>query len=442
MKRCGEFFFIVFISAMFILSPVITFSAEKGQEGIIIDENEKQLYLQTFKGVIEDYIAGLEKEGIDVNREVVEKELNNLLQLRGPLELNEKELEEYINVNQAKIDAMLQSIMSKDTEQLLGGEGLLGGLGGGASNESAEVEVVNAGAPNQVDSLFNTLGRLLGGVYEGFLFGGPLGAGLGVALGLAVDAGLSMAVILTIAVVAGVILAIIVGIGALPAGVIIGAIAGAIIGALLFAIVAAVIFGGGTFLVVTLSLIMVPVINVILALAAAVVVGVIVAFLAAIVGGIIGLVGGGILGLVSVPVAAIVGGLAGAASGGLFGAVVAGAGQIILIPLTLFLGAIGFVLGLVGGPIVGGAVGLLNTTGMALYSTTIKTIESYGDDYVYNIDSIVKTILNEAKELLGPASYNKIKLIEIVVDTADFTTAEGINKATEEVLGMLPSLAN
>ena len=442
---------------MFILNPVLSFSGEDNQESIIINENEMQTYLQTFHDVIENYIASLEKEGIKVNREVVEKELNNLLQYRGPLELNNKELNKYIDANKAQIDEILNNInnMAKDTEQL-GGGGILGGLGGGsggllggglggllggnASNGSDEV--VNSGGPNQVDSLFNTLGRLFGGVYEGLLFGGPLGAGLGVAAGLAVDAGLSISVILVIAVIAGVILALIVGIGAIPAGIIIGALAGLIIGALLFAVVAAIIFGGGTFLVVTLALIMVPIINVILALAAAVVVGVIVAFLAAIVGGIVGLVGGGILGLISVPVAAVIGGAAGAASGGLFGAVVSGAGQIILIPLTLFLGAIGFVLGLIGGPIIGGAAGFVSGgSGMTLFSSTVKTIESYGDDYVYNIDNIVKTTLAEAKRVLGPKSYNKIKSIEIIVDTADFTTAEGINRATEEILGLLPSLA-
>ena len=436
MKRCGELLFIVFISMMFILNPVLSFSGEDNQESIIINENEMQTYLQTFHDVIENYIASLEKEGIKVNREVVEKELNNLLQYRGPLELNNKELNKYIDANKAQIDEILNNInnMAKDTEQL-GGGGILGGLGGGsggllggglggllggnASNGSDEV--VNSGGPNQVDSLFNTLGRLFGGVYEGLLFGGPLGAGLSVAIGLALDVGISISVILGVAVVAGVILAIITGIGALPVSVIVGVLVGAIIGALLFAVVAGVIFGGGTaFLVVALTFILLPIINIILAVA----VGLSVAVIVGILGGIVGLIIGG------------------AGSGALFGGVLTLGGQIIFIPLILFLGAIGFVLGLIGGPIIGGAAGFVSGgSGMTLFSSTVKTIESYGDDYVYNIDNIVKTTLAEAKRVLGPKSYNKIKSIEIIVDTADFTTAEGINRATEEILGLLPSLA-
>ena len=444
---------------MFILNPVLSFSGEDNQESIIINENEMQTYLQTFHDVIENYIASLEKEGIKVNREVVEKELNNLLQYRGPLELNNKELNKYIDANKAQIDEILNNInnMAKDTEQL-GGGGILGGLGGGsggllggglggllggnASNGSDEV--VNSGGPNQVDSLFNTLGRLFGGVYEGLLFGGPLGAGLSVAIGLALDVGISISVILGVAVVAGVILAIITGIGALPVSVIVGVLVGAIIGALLFAVVAGVIFGGGTaFLVVALTFILLPIINIILAVAVGLSVAVIVGILGGIVGLIVGGVLGGIFGLIAVPVAGVLGGLiGGAGSGALFGGVLTLGGQIIFIPLILFLGAIGFVLGLIGGPIIGGAAGFVSGgSGMTLFSSTVKTIESYGDDYVYNIDNIVKTTLAEAKRVLGPKSYNKIKSIEIIVDTADFTTAEGINRATEEILGLLPSLA-
>ena len=449
MKRCGELLFVVFLSLAFIFEPALSFGAEKKQENITINEQDMQNYLQTFKGVMEKYINELEKQGIKVDRERVEKELNNLLQFKGPLELKEKELNEYINKNKDKINEMVKDLMSKDPEQLGGNlGGLLGGLGGGAGGGllgglggRASGGGVNSGAPGQIDSLMNMLGRTLGGTYEGFLFGGPLGAGLGVALGLAIDAGISMAVILGIAVIAGIILAIIVGIGALPISIIIGALAGAIIGALLFAVVAAVIFGGGTFLVVALTLILMPIVNIILAFVLAATIAVIVAFLAGIVGLIVGGVLGGILGLVAVPIAAIIGGVAGAGSGGLFGAVPAVAGQLIFIPLALFLGAIGFVLGLIGGPLFGGAAGLMNSAGMTTFSTTVKDIESYGDDYVNNIDKIVKNILSEAKKTFGPKSYNKIKSIEIIVDTADFNNADGINKATEEILNMIPSLA-
>ena len=424
MRRFGEIIFLVFLSMLFILSPVLAFGAEKKQESLTISEDDAQTYLLTFKSVIEKYMDELEKQGVKVDRKKVEKELNNLLQFRGPIELNEKQLLDYINKNQVEINLIAKDIMSKDPEQLVG-------LGGGS----------NRGAPGQIDSLMNTLGRIFGGTYEGFLFGGPLGAGLGVSIGLAIDAGISMSVILGIAVIAGIILAIVVGIGALPMSIIIGALAGAIIGALLFAVVAAVIFGGGTFLVVALTLLLLPILNIIIAFVVAATVAVIVAFLAGIVGLIVGGVLGGVLGLVAVPIAAIIGGVAGAGSGGLFGAVLAGAGQLIFIPLTLFLGAIGFVLGLVGGPLVGGAAGLMNSAGMLTFSSTVKDIESYGDEYVYNVDKIVKNILDNAKNTFGPKSYNKIKSIEIIVDTADFTTADGINQATEEILKLAPLLA-
>ena len=428
MRRFGEIIFLVFLSMLFILSPVLAFGAEKKQESLTISEDDAQTYLLTFKSVIEKYMDELEKQGVKVDRKKVEKELNNLLQFRGPIELNEKQLLDYINKNQEEINLIAKDIMSKDPEQL---GGLLGGLGGGS----------NMGAPGKIDNFMNTLGRIFGGTYEGFLFGGPLGAGLGVSIGLAIDAGISMSVILGIAVIAGTILAIVVGIGALPMSIIIGALAGTIIGALLFAVVAAVIFGGGTFLVVALTLLLLPILNIIIAFVVAATVAVIVAFLAGIVGLIVGGVIGGVLGLVAVPIAAIIGGVAGAGSGGLFGAVLAGAGQLIFIPLTLFLGAIGFVLGLVGGPLVGGAAGFMNSAGMSTFSLTVKDIESYGDDYVYNVDKIVKNILDNAKNTFGPKSYNKIKSIEIIVDTADFTTADGINQATEEILKLAPLLA-
>jgi len=52
------------------------------------------------------------------------------------------------------------------------------------------------------------------------------------------------------------------------------------------------------------------------------------------------------------------------------------------------------------------------------------------DDFIYNIDKIIMNALNEAKKALGPKAYNKIKQIEIIIDTADLTTQEGIVKAT------------
>ena len=67
-------------------------------------------------------------------------------------------------------------------------------------------------------------------------------------------------------------------------------------------------------------------------------------------------------------------------------------------------------------------------------------MESYGSDYLYHIDDIAMDILKTARNILGPKSYNTIKQIEVIIDTADLSSAEGINKANEQIIQMIPSL--
>jgi len=114
--------------------------------------------------------------------------------------------------------------------------------------------------------------------------------------------------------------------------------------------------------------------------------------------------------------------------------------------LAKTIGSIGFVLGTIiggiGAPLIGGVMGLLNSAGMKTASAVMKSVESYNnDDFIYNIDKIIMNALNEAKKALGPKAYNKIKQIEIIIDTADLTTQEGIVKATEEILNLAPIFA-
>ena len=465
MRRCGELLFVVFLSLAFILNPALTFGGEKKQESITINEQDLQNYLQTFKGVIEKYMDELEKQGIKVDRERVEKELNNLMQFRGPLELNEKVLNEYLEKNINKINEMIKDNMPKDPAQSggnlgnllgglggsaagggllggLGGGGLLGGLGGSGAGGAGAVSTgpTNMGAPGQIDSLMNTLGRVLGGLFEGTILGGPIGSALGVALGFALDAGISIAEIIGLAVLAGSILALMVFVALLIPGVLIGGIIGAIIWTLLTVVVIYLMVGSGTFLVVFFALFLLPFINIFIAALLALITSTIFSLLTVIPSAIVGGVIGGILGIFIAPIGAILAGFGGALIGGVGGAILAAAEQIIFIPIIVLFGLIGLVIGIPALAITDSILGLYVSTGRSVFSTAVKSVESYGSDYLYHIDDIAMDILRTARDILGPKSYNTIKQIEVIIDTADLSSAEGINKTNEQILQMLPAL--
>jgi uncharacterized protein (UPF0297 family) len=456
MRRFGEIVFLVFLSTLFILNPVLSFGAEKKQESVTINEQDMQKYLQTFKGVIEKYMDELEKQGIEIDRERVEKDLNNLLQFGGPLELNEKVLNEYLEKNINKMNEMINNIMSKDPAQLR--ENLAGGTGAVSNGPT------NEGAPGQIDYVMNMAGRVLGGVFEGIVLGFPgtvaLFTSLGLAIGLALDAGVSMAVILGCAALAGLIVGVIFALLSIFVLAFIGTFLGAIIGALILAAIVAIIIGIIVSLLVAIMIIsiltfmfIIPIFIFLLALVALIIVLLISPFamlLSIIVGGIggavVGGVGGGMAGFVLSPFTFIMGGISGGIIGGLAGSGLSLVGQVLFVPIILLLGSIGFVLGTIiggiGAPLIGGVMGLLNSAGMKTASAVMKSVESYNnDDFIYNIDKIIMNALNEAKKALGPKAYNKIKQIEIIIDTADLTTQEGIVKATEEILNLAPIFA-
>lgn len=450
MRRFGEIVFLVFLSTLFILNPVLSFGAEKKQESVTINEQDMQKYLQTFKGVIEKYMDELEKQGIEIDRERVEKDLNNLLQFGGPLELNEKVLNEYLEKNINKMNEMINNIMSKDPAQLR--ENLAGGTGAVSNGPT------NEGAPGQIDYVMNMAGRVLGGVFEGIVLGFPgtvaLFTSLGLAIGLALDAGVSMAVILGCAALAGLIVGVIFAFLSIFVLAFIGTFLGAIIGALILAAIVAIIIGIIVSLLVaimlmTLFTIIIPLI-ILIVLIIVLLISPIAMLSAIIVGGIggavVGGVGGGVAGFALSPFTFIMGGISGGIIGGLAGGGLSLVGQVLFVPIILLLGSIGFVLGTIiggiGAPLAGGVMGLLNSTGMKTTSAVMKSVESYNnDDFIYNIDKIIMNALNEAKKALGPKAYNKIKQIEIVIDTADLTTQEGIVKATEEILNLAPIFA-
>jgi hypothetical protein len=464
MRKCGELFFVFFLSLTFVLNPILSFGAEKKQESVTIKEQDMQKYLYTFKAVIEKYMNELGKEGLKIDREKVENELNNLLQFKGPLELNEKQLLDYIEKNDSKLNQVLKDIMSKDPNQL---SSIISGFGNRNNNGENSGEVSgpkNSGAPGQIDYVLNMAGRVLGGVFEGIVLGFPgtvaLFTSLGLAIGLALDAGVSMAVILGCAALAGLIVGVIFAFLSIFVLAFIGTFLGAIIGALLFAAIVAIIIGiivavlvAIIFASILTIIFIIPIFIAILALVAliiALMLSPIVMLLAIIVGGIggavIGGVGGGMAGFVLSPFTFIMGGISGGIIGGLAGGGLSLGGQILFVPIILLLGSIGFVLGTIvgaiGAPTIGGAMGLLNSVGMKTTAAVMKSVQNYNnDDFIYNIDKIITNALNETKKALGPKSFNKIKQIEIVIDTADLTTQEGIVKATEKVLNLAPIFA-
>jgi hypothetical protein len=332
-----------------------------------------------------------------------------------------------------------------------------------------------------------TSNPFLGAIFGG-LAGPFIGALLGGGIALAIDAGLSLIEIGVLAFSGAVLFGII--------GAIIGFIPGALLLGLISAVLGAIFFGvagaisGGIFGVITLifAIIAVPLLFIAGGLFGIVVGGIGSGIVNAVVGGPVG----SLIGI-------IIGGALGAALGTVGGVAFATVEQLLFIPIVLLLAAIGAVLGFFIGIPAGALLSLFspntdqtdeesneqedeennNTTvrptptrlGIPpnidnLTPTTpllpptnynpytvrskILTFLKISEKTIYNNDKDIYTnLIDSINDLL--VAYNKIFInnqnnitdeISYILNRSNLTTVNGINKATSEILNLIPAQNN
>ena len=283
---------------------------------------------------------------------------------------------------------------------------------------------------------------------------------------MAVDAGVTLVQILIGALLGGAVLGVVGTIVGFFGG-ILGLLAG-FFGPILIGIIIAVLIGlavfaikGGLFLVVGMPLIngllglfgaflgglgalLIPGILILIA-GSALIIFVVAAIFLGFFGLIVGIGMGPILGIVGFILGPIVGGFGGLIGGG----IIAGVGlgiltQAVFLPLLLFFGGFGLVLGLSFyysfGPVMGSTNDYLTPMSKAVLSTFEKYSNLESDALISQIDVVLKDLLHNLKSVMGRKSYNTLKTLEIIVDTTDFKDADSINHATEEVINLLPAM--
>jgi hypothetical protein len=153
--------------------------------------------------------------------------------------------------------------------------------------------------------------------------------------------------------------------------------------------------------------------------------------------------------LIFAPAGFIFGSLAAPTFGFIGGSVIGGIGglfitQMVFLPLIVFICLFTFVLGtaayMMVGPIIGSTNDYLTPFSKGIYSIYLNYKNMSDSEFFNNINKLLLDILNMMENTFNMKITNTIKSLEIIVDTTDFSDANEINKATEEILIILQTI--
>ena len=426
MAKLTNLFFLVILTLLFLLNPILSFAQENN---IVIKEQDFKTIVISIKDVLNKYINILVENGYKINNfDNINNDFDELLNNTG--DITKDDLNNFftdIKNNYKKLASMGQFSQNEDSSKM--------------------VQQL-AGLSVDLDNPISILMTLISGVIAGLTGGAGVINLLFAAIIVAIDAGISIAEIAAMALIGGMLIGAIGLIIGLVIGLLFGWLIGAVIGALLLGVIA---YALSATLIPLISplLVGIPLIGPLLApllegggMVATIIIVIVAGLLGAVIGLIVGLLGGWLIGA---GVGAIVGVIGGGLAGGALGLGFSAVEQIIFLPGIVFFGAIGLVLGGIGitafnNAFTGGSKLFPKNTTDELVLVIKEIINTDDDKFVNNIGDITKRVIKHAKMFYGPKSYEMIDALEGVVNTSDLKTPEGINAATERVLQLIPAI--